>query len=148
MSQNFTQLISVLEENCDPSVAYFSYAADDRGERGVIRANKEGLRLYALDLLRKSVQMEERQDGKNLCFKQSDWMINEAGYNLISGVKPEYGSRDSILRERFSSGKERYEEVQEKLSANKATNSGCLGGLLLITGTLASFGAIIKKCFL
>src|SRR5689334_17110334 len=97
MTPNLTELISVLEENCDPHVAYFSYGVDDRGERGVIRANKEGLRLYALDLLRKSLLMEERQDGKNLCFKHNEWMIDEAGYSLITGVKPEYETRESIL---------------------------------------------------
>ena len=144
MNQNFTQLISELEENCNPELAYFSYAADERGERGVIRANKEGLRLYALDLLRKSLLMEERQDGKNLCFKQNEWMISEAGYNLISGVKPEYGSRESILGRRFREE----EPVQEKLAANKSTNKGCLGSLVMLAGSLATFGTLIKKCFL
>ena len=97
MIHNFTNLLSALEESCDPSVAYFTYTTDERGERGMIHANKDGLRMYALDLLKKSLQMEERPDGKNLCFKQCDWMINEAGYNLISGVKPEYASRMTIL---------------------------------------------------
>ena len=143
MSHNFTNLLSVLEEGCDPSVAYFSYSADERGDRGIIRANKEGLRMYALDLLKKSIQMEEKQDGKNLCFKQCDWIINEAGYNLISGVKPEYTTRETILANRYGN----QEPVQEKMTVNKSGNKGCLGTLVLLAGSLATIGAVIRKCF-
>jgi hypothetical protein len=144
MNHNFTTLISTLEESCDAGIAYFSYTADERGDRGMIRANKEGLRMYALDLLRKSVQMEEKQDGKNLCFKQCDWVINEAGYNLITGVKPEYASRETIL----ASAYQKPGTSQENMSANKSANKGCMGTLILLAGSLASIGAVIKKCFL
>jgi hypothetical protein len=93
-------LLSVLEETNDPGIAYFSFTVDDKGEQGVISANKEGLRLYALDLLKKSLEMENRQDGRKLCFKPEEWMISDAGYDLIRAVQPEYKTRQAILADR------------------------------------------------
>src|ERR1700754_2253799 len=97
ISTSIAPLIGLLEQHSDPAIAYFSYGVDEHGERGVIKANKEGLRLYALDLLKKSMQMEAIQDGKTICFQQHEWMVSEAGYNLIAGVKPEYISRQEII---------------------------------------------------
>ena len=139
---SISDLLKQLEATNDPSVAYFSYTADDKGERGVIHANKEGLRLYALDLLKKSVQMEALQDGKNLCFKDCEWLISDTGYNLISAVKPAYKNRDAILQE-LSGAKE---SAPGNITPDQSRTKGCLGTLLVLIGCLFTIGAAIK-CF-
>jgi hypothetical protein len=53
MSSDLETSIRQIEETNDPENAYFSYSVDDSGEFGVIKANKEGLRLYAADLLKR-----------------------------------------------------------------------------------------------
>jgi hypothetical protein len=141
ISTSIAPFLMVLEETSDPAVAYFSFATDDTGERGVIRANKEGLRLYAAELLKKSMQMEAIQDGKNICFQHHDWLVNDAGYNLISAVKPEYASRIEITAATNSAVK----ASKEKESSSPA-RKGCLGTLLLLLGSLFTIGAAIK-CF-
>lgn len=97
MSTSIQSVISFLEETSDPSVAYFSYSVDDTGDYGVIRANKEGLRLYAMELLKKSLEMEKKQDGHSLAFSPSEWMVSDAGYDLIAYVQPQYDARAVIL---------------------------------------------------
>ncbi len=97
MSNSIQSVITFLEETNDPRVAYFSYSVDDTGDYGAIRANKEGLRLYAMELLKKSMEMERRQDSFPLAFSPSEWMVSDAGYDLIAYVQPQYGSRDVIL---------------------------------------------------
>ena len=88
----------MIEETNNPENAYFSYSVDDSGEFGVIKANKEGLRLYAADLLKKSLAMEgETREKEPLFFSPKDWMYSETGYNLIAGVLPQYESRRQIL---------------------------------------------------
>jgi len=97
ISPSITSIIDCLEKTNDPGVAYFSFTTDDAGEYGAIRANKEGLRLYALELLKKSVELEKRRDGSNLCFPPYEWLISDAGYDLIRSVRPEYVNRTEIL---------------------------------------------------
>ncbi|HLI93418.1 MAG TPA: hypothetical protein VKU83_07405 [Puia sp.] len=98
MPSDLETSIRLIEETNSPEKAYFSYSVDDSGEYGVIKANKEGLRLYAADLLKKSLQMEEDAGGKQpLFFSPKDWMYSETGYNLIAGVLPEYEPRENIL---------------------------------------------------
>ena len=92
--------IRFLEETNDKESAYFSFTVDDTGEQGVIKANKEGLRLYAAQLLRKSVEMEEKQDGEPIHLEHPDWLISDAGYDLITGILPRYTNRTEILREK------------------------------------------------
>lgn len=92
--------IRFLEETSDKQSAYFSFTVDRTGEQGVIKANKEGLRLYAAELLRKSLEMEEKQDGEPLHFDHPDWLISDAGYDLITGIIPRYTERNEILREK------------------------------------------------
>ena len=97
MSNSTQSVISFLEETNDPKVAYFSWSVDETGDYGVIRANKEGLRLYAMELLKKSMEMETRQDGQSLAFDSHEWVVSDAGYDLIAYVQPQYESRDVIL---------------------------------------------------
>lgn len=97
MTNSIEAIISFLEETNDPHVAYFSYTTDEAGESGAISANKEGLRLYALELLKKSLEMERTPVQSSLMLCPREWMVSETGYQLISCVRPEYHSRDTIL---------------------------------------------------
>lgn len=135
ISTSISPLLVLLEQNSDPGVAYFSYGVDEHGERGIIRANKEGLRLYAIDLLRKSMQMEAIQDGKNICFQPYDWLVCEAGYNLISAVKPEYASRAEII-------------ASQNAPATKQpgkSSKGFFSWLLVWAAGLFSIGAVAQR---
>ena len=98
MSSDLETSIRQIEATNDPDSAYFSYSVDDSGEFGVIKANKEGLRLYAADLLKKSLEMEEDAPRKQpLFFSPKDWMFSETGYNLIAGILPQYEPRRQIV---------------------------------------------------
>ena len=97
MITSLHSIISFLEETNDPSVAYFSYTSDEAGESGAISANKEGLRLYALELLKKSLEIEILPEQRSLVLCPREWMVSETGYQLISCVRPQYHSRDTIL---------------------------------------------------
>ncbi len=98
MPSDLESSIRFLEETNDPTEAFFSYTVDDAGEFGLIKANKQGLRLYAAELLRKSQTLEEEQHPeKPLFFADRPWMYSETGYDLIAGVLPEYHTRREIL---------------------------------------------------
>ena len=98
MPSDLESSIRFLEETNDPTEAFFSYTVDDTGEFGLIKANKEGLRLYAAELLRKSQTLEENKpEGTPLFFPHNPWMYSETGYDLIAGVLPQYNGRREIL---------------------------------------------------
>jgi len=93
MPDDLESSISFLESTNDPANAYFSFTVDETGEYGLIRANKEGLRLYAAELLKKSIELEQRQDGQPLFFGHLEWVVSDAGYDLIAGIAPLYQER-------------------------------------------------------
>src|ERR1700722_11038570 len=98
MSSDLESSIRRIEEENNPNNAYFSYSVDDTGEYGLIKANKEGLRLYAVDLLKKSLVMEDETEQKDpLFFAPREWIYSDTGYNLIAGVLPQYQPRRDIL---------------------------------------------------
>jgi hypothetical protein len=98
MPSDLESSIRFLEETNDPTEAFFSYTVDDTGEFGLIKANKEGLRLYAAELLRKSQLLEEdKLEGTPLFFPPNPWMHSETGYDLIAGILPQYNGRREIL---------------------------------------------------
>jgi hypothetical protein len=103
MPPDLESSIRFLEENNDPTEAFFSYTVDDTGEYGLIKANKEGLRLYAAELLRQSQLLEQKSALKSereeepLFFAPQPWMISETGYDLIAGILPQYEGRRSIV---------------------------------------------------
>lgn len=99
MINSIESVIAFLEETNDPHVAYFSYTTDEAGESGAISANKEGLRLYALELLKKSLEMEKMPVQSSLMLCPREWMVSETGYQLISCVRPQYQTREVILNE-------------------------------------------------
>ena len=99
--------IRFLEETNDPVTAFFSYTVDPSGEYGLIKANKEGLRLYAAEMLRKARQLEateEQGSEEPMYFAPQQWMFSETGYDLIAGVFPQYRSRQEILAAQLSQG--------------------------------------------
>lgn len=116
MSSDLKSSIAFLEKTNDPANAYFSYTVDDTGEYGVISANKEGLRLYAAELLKKSEMLEDHQDGSPLLFNPMEWVVNEAGYDLIIGVLPQYHTRNEIIA--MLSAPAAYQTYQTPVSAS------------------------------
>src|SRR5258708_25555877 len=90
MPPDLESSISFLEETNNPANAYFSFTADNAGEYGIIKANKEGLRLYAAEMLKKSLELEQRQDGEPLFFGHLEWVVSDACYDLLARFLPHY----------------------------------------------------------
>ena len=144
MPSDLESSIRFLEENNDPTEAFFSYTVDDTGEYGLIKANKEGLRLYAAELLRQSQLLEQKSERglkaekpeEPLFFAPQPWMISETGYDLIAGILPQYEGRRSIVGRwnplRRSSGGRRPQPVF--LFAVM-----CITGALIMLATLKAF---------
>ena len=145
MSPELESSISYLESTNDPVNAYFSFTVDETGEYGIIKANKEGLRLYAAQILKKSLELEQKQDGKPLFFGHLEWVVSDAGYDLIAGVMPKYQPRAEILASQNSNPASLPEEDRSVAQKDQAPRSGCLfnilmwviGGLLLLAATKA-----------
>jgi len=133
MASQIETCIGLLNETSDTKSAYFSFTTDSTGEHGVIRANKEGLRLYALELLKKSVQMEKNPSSNEvLFFDEHEWLIDDAGYNLIWGVDPTSASREDIETCQFQMQPEVNDA--QKLKPNRIT--GWLPSLIILSGGL------------
>ncbi|HXB09502.1 MAG TPA: hypothetical protein VNW04_20390 [Puia sp.] len=143
MPSDLESTIRFLEETNDPATAFFSYTVDEAGEFGLIKANKEGLRLYAAEILRKSQQLDE--DGKAreeeplrpLFFPPAQWMFSETGYDLIAGVLPRRQGRHEILTEqmplrRHSTPRRRKQPVLLFILM-------CITGALIMLATLKAF---------
>jgi hypothetical protein len=145
MPSDLESTIRFLEETNDPATAFFSYTVDEAGEFGLIKANKEGLRLYAAEILRKSQQLDEAEldeDGKAreeepLLFPSAQWMFSETGYDLIAGVLPRRQGRHEILTEqmplrRHSTPRRRKQPVLLFILM-------CITGALIMLATLKAF---------
>ncbi|HXB94899.1 MAG TPA: hypothetical protein VNU70_07065 [Puia sp.] len=129
--------IHYLEETNDAADAFFSYTVDDTGEYGLIKANKEGLRLYAAEILKKSKELEDGEHAvQPLFFSPLQWMFSETGYDLIAGVLPQYSNRREILTDypeiRRASGARRRQPVLLFLLM-------CITGALIMLATLKAF---------
>jgi hypothetical protein len=145
MSSDLESSIRLIEETNNPDNAYFSYSVDDTGEYGLIKANKEGLRLYAADLLKQSLLMEaeaerhydQQPESHPLLFAPKEWMFSETGYNLIAGILPQYQPRRNILAEgqypiRPAAAKEQKKPVLVFVLM-------CITGALIMLATLKAF---------
>jgi hypothetical protein len=126
MPPDLASYIALLESTSDPANAYFSYSVDDTGEYGVIKANKEGLRLYAAELLKKSVEMEQKSGEQPLFFGRREWLVSDAGYDLIAGVHPLYQSRGEIILQMEQQRRKEGSPKDERRGQN-----GCLSSMLL-----------------
>jgi hypothetical protein len=134
MPSQIESSIEFLRETCNTESAFFSFTTDDSGEHGIIKANKEGLRLYAMELLKKSVEMESSPENKDLLFfDDQPWMIDDAGYHLIWGVDPTSYSRKEIL-----SGELPVETPAGPVKQQKPGNtvSGWIPSLIILSGGL------------
>jgi hypothetical protein len=132
MASQIEKCIGFLEETSDTGSAYFSFTTDDSGEHGIIKANKEGLRLYALELLKKSVEMEKQPDSSDvLFFEDQEWLVDDAGYNLIWGVDPTNETRQQIVSDGFGTSR-----PVTIVPSNKylQTVSGWLPSLIILSG--------------
>ena len=136
MPSDLESSIRFLEETNNPSEAYLSYTVDDTGEFGLIEANKEGLRLYAAELLRKSQQLESTAEAGPLFFKSSPWRCSETGYDLVAGILPQYHKRDDILH----SGKPLHSpSPSRRRSPVMGFVLMCITGALIMLATLKAF---------
>jgi hypothetical protein len=132
MPSQLESCIGFLEETTDAKTAYFSFTTDDTGEHGVIKANKDGLRLYALELLRKSVEMEAKPESADVMFfEEFEWIVDDAGYNLIWGVQPTVASREQLKAE-----DEAFQYAPNNSDESKKINSisGWLPSLIILSG--------------
>jgi hypothetical protein len=146
MPSDLESFIRFLEENNDPTEAFFSYTVDDTGEFGLIKANKEGLRLYAAALLRQSQLLEQNTERNQahphekvepLFFEPQPWIISETGYELIAGILPQYQGRPNIVGEwdplrRPSASRQRSKPVLLFVAM-------CITGALIMLATLKAF---------
>ena len=138
MSSDLETSINQIEATNDPDNAYFSYSVDDSGEFGVIKANKEGLRLYAADLLKKSLEMEQEVPKKQpLFFSPKDWMFSETGYNLIAGILPQYESRRQIVLHHLAPVRPMVARGQKRPVLYLVLM--CITGAILMLATLKAF---------
>jgi hypothetical protein len=144
MSSDLESSIRLIEETNNPDNAYFSYSVDDTGEYGLIKANKEGLRLYAADLLKQSLLMEEAEQPEieqpkpnPLLFAPKEWMFSETGYNLIAGILPQYQSRRNILAE--GQYPVRHAPAKEQRKPVLLFVLMCITGALIMLATLKAF---------
>jgi hypothetical protein len=139
MPPDLESSIRFLEENNDPTEAFFSYTVDDTGEYGLIKANKEGLRLYAADLLRQSQLLEQNTTlpEEPVFFEPHPWVISETGYNLIAGILPLHRGRRDMVEgwpppNRPRSGRRRLQPVFRLVVM-------CITGALIMLATLKAF---------
>jgi hypothetical protein len=139
MPSDLESSIRFLEETNDPAEAFFSYTVDDTGEFGLIRANKEGLRLYAAELLRKSRTLEEtaQDDETPLFFPQSPWMYSDTGYDLIAGVLPQHHRRSEIVG--TASAPSRRVSPHRRRQPVMLFILMCITGALIMLATLKAF---------
>ena len=139
MSSDLETSIRRIEETNNPNNAYFSYSVDDSGEYGLIKANKEGLRLYAADLLKNSLLLEEEdcKEVKPIFFTPKEWMFSETGYNLIAGILPQYECRRNILAEKDHPVREA--KAAEKKKPVLMFVLMCITGALIMLATLKAF---------
>ncbi len=130
MSSQIETCIGFLNETCDTGSAYFSFTTDDSGEHGIIRANKDGLRLYAMELLKKSIEMEKSPDSEAvLFFDEYDWLVDDAGYNLIWGVAPTTATRNEI-----TGNSEGYFAAAPEEKPTSQVSSSWLPSLIILSG--------------
>jgi hypothetical protein len=130
MPPDLESSIAFLESTNDPMNAFFSFTVDETGEYGIIKANKEGLRLYAAEMLKKSMELEQKQDGRPLFFGHLEWVVSDAGYDLIAGVVPQYQGRTEILASRIDVQAGPYDGLVSP-EKNKPSRSGCFFSVML-----------------
>jgi hypothetical protein len=145
MPSDLESSICFLEETNNPANAYFSFSVDSTGECGIIKANKEGLRLYAAEILRKSLLLENCRDGQTLYFGDLPWLVSDAGYDVVAGIQPEYLTRPEIFSTKdpglpdpakFESRHPGSSGSGEKKAPAPSAGKGCFVLFLCIIGSL------------
>lgn len=113
-------IIKKLEANNSKEQAYFEVSYDDGEENGTyIKANKEGLQLFANELLKVSLNFEEildRKEKTTLIDDANDWLKGLAFFNYIE-----------IISEKPKENE--VEEIKDTWQ-NKAVNYGCFAILI------------------
>ena len=136
MLADLNSSIRYLEETNDPADAYFSYSIDNTGEYGLIKANKEGLRLYAAEILRKSQMIDDVHIGEPIFFTPHEWMDSETGCELIAGILPQYDSRREIRAVQTPFPQEPFPQKKQPVLLFVLM---CITGALIMLATLKAF---------
>lgn len=137
MPSDLESSIQYLEETNDPAAAFFSYTVDSTGEFGLIKANKEGLRLYAAEILKKSQLLEDgKAEEQPLFFPPRQWMFSETGYDLIAGVLPQYHPRHEILAGQTTPRRSPFARRKQPVLLLIIM---CITGALIMLATLKAF---------
>ena len=136
MSSALKSSIRHIEETNNPDNAYFSYSVDDTGEYGLIKANKEGLRLYAAEILKKSQLIDDVHIGQPIFFNRHEWMDNAAGCELIAGILPQYDSRREIMAVQTPFHQEPFPQKKQPVLLFVVM---CITGALIMLATLKAF---------
>jgi hypothetical protein len=131
MSPDLESSIAYLQSTNDHVNAYFSFTVDETGEYGIIKANKEGLRLYAAEMLKKSLELEKNQDGQPLFFGHLEWVVSDSGYDLIAGVMPQYQTRTEILTARKDGMTAPHAEAPASSKKEQIPSSGCFFTIMM-----------------
>ncbi|HTI93439.1 MAG TPA: hypothetical protein VL727_22730 [Puia sp.] len=136
MLADLNSSIRYLEETNNPADAYFSYSIDNTGEFGLIKANKEGLRLYAAEILKKSQLIDDVHIGQPIFFNRHEWMDNEAGCELIAGILPQYDTRREIMAVQKPITQEPFPQKKQPVLLFFVM---CITGALIMLATLKAF---------
>ncbi|HVW59058.1 MAG TPA: hypothetical protein VHC48_03450 [Puia sp.] len=131
MSPDLESSIAYLQSTNDHVNAYFSFTVDETGEYGIIKANKEGLRLYAAEMLKKSLELEKNQDGQPLFFGHLEWVVSDSGYDLIAGIMPQYQTRTEILTARKDGMTAPHAETPASSKKEQIPSSGCFFTIMM-----------------
>jgi hypothetical protein len=133
MPSQLENCIGFLQESSDTGSAYFSFTRDDAGEHRVIKANKAGLRLYAMELLKKSLVLENHPErGDVLLFPDIPSIADDAGCNFIWGVQPMTPAGEALKPEDAINAA----SPQTVMAIKPNAISGWLPSLIILSGGL------------
>lgn len=123
--EELKEIIEKLEKRNNPEEAYFGfYHEDDDPDDQLIKANREGLELYALDLLRaarETYDLTEKENPKTY-WSDVDDFDDENSHFSFDRIKVFKGTKQEIDP-----------SLQKpKTWKEKASDAGCLGLVLLI----------------
>ncbi len=138
--EDLQKIISELESANPKEDAYFGIFSNGREDESFINANKQGLELFATDLLKASLNAEDllAQNPKSVfpLSYDEDW-IDEESDILIQYVEPS-------IEEREKTKAYSYKETLK----DKATKVGCIAGLVLaLVSAVIGFITILKWFF-
>ncbi len=145
--EDLNKVIQILEQNSSEEDAYFEFYFEDLPDFETIQANKDGLIVYAISLLKATKQFElrnlQREEGDidNLIkFEIGAWYANES--DSLPYIKPIFQKRNEIVKP----------QIYKATWKETIYESGCVLGLIIliiviVVGFLVIFNSIIEAIF-